>query len=269
MEKLAIRLLTWGIIGFLAQFTDGTLGMGYGAFSATLLIAAGLLPAIASASVHTAEIFTTLVSGGSHLFLGNVKKRWLLWLIIPGVFGGVAGAYFLASIPGNIMKPFVAGFLLLLGILVFYRFVRRKVVAVAQQTDPPDDDDTNLTTKSKTKLPVLGFIAAFVDAVGGGGWGPITTPGLILTENTEPRKVVGTVNLAEFFITIAISATFIITLGWESFDWRLVIALIIGGIIAAPLAAYLCRRLPIRILGILIGVLLIALNLRTLLMVLL
>lgn len=116
MERFTTRLLIWGLVGFLAQFIDGTLGMGYGAFSATLLIAGGLAPAIASASVHTAEIFTTLVSGGAHFWFGNVKKEWLLPLIIPGVIGGAAGAYFLVSIPGATMKPFVAGFLLLLGI---------------------------------------------------------------------------------------------------------------------------------------------------------
>ncbi len=266
MEKLLSRILLWGLVGLFAQFIDGTLGMGYGAFSATLLIASGVLPAMASASVHTAEIFTTLVSGGSHLFLGNVKKEWLFPLILPGVIGGAAGAYFLASVPGNTIKPFVAGFLLVLGIIILYRFLRKKSSATFNNVQ------TNVTTvrsaKSSAKLPVLGLIASFMDAVGGGGWGPIATPGLILTENTEPRRVVGTVNLAEFFITIAISGTFIVTLGWESFDWVLVGALLVGGVIAAPIAAYLCKRLPTRALGILIGVLLVGLNMRTLLIIL-
>jgi len=261
------RLLIWGLVGLLAQFIDGTLGMGYGAFSATLLIAAGIYPALASASVHTAEIFTTLVSGGSHLWFGNVKKDWLLPLVIPGVVGGAAGAYFLASLPGDTMKPFVAGFLLLLGIVVLYRFGLSK--ASAAVTEPSGGKNSSRPVKSLVKLPMLGFVAAFMDAFGGGGWGPIATPGLILTENTEPRKVVGTVNLAEFFITIVISVTFIATLGWESFDWGLVGALVVGGVIAAPIAAYLCRRLPTRVLGILIGLLLVGLNLRTLLIILL
>jgi len=263
------RLIVVALIGFLAQFIDGTLGMGYGVFSASLLIAGGLYPAIASATVHTAEVFTTLVSGGSHLFLGNVKKEWLLPLVIPGVVGGVAGAYFLTLIPGAMMKPFVAGLLLILGIIVLYRFISRKEVAPAPEADTLGTMNSSLLAKLPLKLPVLGLIAAFMDAVGGGGWGPIATPGLILSENTEPRKVVGTVNLAEFFVTIAISATFIATIGWESFKWDLVIVLIIGGVIAAPIAAYLCKRMPAKALGILIGLLLIGVNLRTLLIVLL
>jgi len=268
LERFSSRLLIWGVVGFLAQFIDGTLGMGYGAFSATLLIAAGLSPAIASASVHTAEIFTTLVSGGSHLFFGNVKKEWLLPLVIPGIIGGIGGAYFISSMPSSTMKPFVAGFLLLLGILVLYRFIRRKAVTAGPQAGSPGEKNSHGLVKSSVKFPVLGLVAAFMDAVGGGGWGPIATPGLILTGNTEPRKVIGTVNLAEFFVTIAESATFMIILGWEAFDWGLVGALLLGGVIAAPIAAYLCKRLPIKVLGILIGLLLVGLNLRTLLMVL-
>lgn len=263
------RLIVVAVIGLLAQFIDGTLGMGYGVFSASLLIAGGLYPAIASATVHTAEVFTSLVSGGSHLFFGNVKKEWLLPLIIPGVVGGATGAYFLTLIPGATMKPFVAGLLLILGIVVLYRFISWKAPAPAPEADPLPKRNSSLLAKLPLKLPLLGLIAAFMDAVGGGGWGPIATPGLILSENTEPRKVVGTVNLAEFFITIAISATFIATIGWESFSWDLVIALIIGGIIAAPIAAYLCKRMPAKALGILIGLLLIGVNLRTLLIVLL
>ena len=263
------RLIVVAIIGFFAQFIDGTMGMGYGVFSTSWLIAAGLYPAIASASVHTAEIFTTLFSGGFHFWFGNVKKEWLLPLIIPGIVGGIAGAYFLTSIPGDVVKPFIAGLLLLLGIIVLYRFIRRKVPITVSEADPPSGNSSSRSASSPARLPSLGFIAAFVDAVGGGGWGPIATPGLILSENTEPRKVVGTVNLAEFFITIAISATFIVTLGWESFRWDLVGALLIGGVIAAPIAAYLCRKLPTKALGILIGLLLISLNLRTLLVILL
>jgi len=261
------KLIVIALIGLLAQFIDGTLGMGYGVFSASLLITGGLYPAIASATVHTAEVFTTLVSGGSHLFLGNVKKEWLLPLIIPGAFGGATGAYLLTLIPGNTMKPFVAGLLLILGIVVLYRFISRREVAPAPEADPLPKSNSSFLSRLPLKLPALGLIAAFMDAVGGGGWGPIATPGLILSGNTEPRKVVGTVNLAEFFITIVISATFIATIGWESFSWDLVIALIIGGIIAAPIAAYLCKRMPAKVLGILIGLLLIGVNLRTLIIV--
>ena len=261
------RLILIAVIGFVAQFIDGSLGMGYGIFSASLLIAGGLYPVIASATVHTAEIVTTLFSGGSHLFFGNVKKEWLLPLVIPGVLGGVAGAYFLTLIPGATMKPFVAGLLLILGIIVLYRFMRRKVPAPVLEADPPQGRDSLPVAGSRLKLPALGLVAAFVDAVGGGGWGPIAAPGLILSENTEPRKVVGTVNLVEFFVTVAIVVTFIVTIGWESFEWNLVIALLIGGVIAAPIAAYLCKKMPAKLLGILIGLLLIGVNLRTLLIV--
>lgn len=261
------NLVVIAIIGFFAQFIDGTMGMGYGVFSASWLIAAGLYPAVASATVHTAQIFTTLVSGGSHLFFGNVKKEWLLPLVIPGVIGGVAGAYFLTSIPGDTMKPYIAGFLLILGALVLYRSITRKIPA--STTDFAKANGSQPHPISRLRLPLLGLTASFLDAVGGGGWGPIATPGLILSGNTEPRKVVGTVNLAEFFITIAISLTFIVTLGWKGFEWDLVIALLIGGIIAAPIAAYLCKRMPTKLLGILIGLLLIGLNLRTILTILL
>jgi uncharacterized membrane protein YfcA len=260
-----VALVIFFIIGFFAQFIDGTVGMGYGAFSASLLIGMGIMPALASASIHTAEIFTTLFSGISHLKFGNVKKEWLLLLIIPGAVGGGLGAWFLASIPGDTMKPFVAGFLIIMGAIMLYRFIPTK------KASKPSRLSKALSSPrfSSKKIPILGFIAAFFDAVGGGGWGPIATPGLILTENEEPRKVVGTVNLAEFFITIVIAATFFFTLGAGEYDWRMIGMLLIGGVIAAPIAAYLCKRLPARILGILVGAVLVAYNLRTLLVIML
>ena len=267
MEKVLNRIVIWGIIGFIAQFIDGTLGMGYGVFSASIIIATGVMPAIASASVHTAEIFTTLVSGGSHLFFGNVKKEWLIAMTVPGVIGGAAGAYFLASIPGGIIKPFVAAFLTILGLVILFRFIKYRAPSVRNHDDGARSSKVStVVNQRKIKLPALGFFAAFMDAVGGGGWGPIATPGLILGENAEPRKAIGTVNLVEFFVTISISVTFFLTLGWESYDWPLVGALMCGGVIAAPLAAFLCKKMPIRILGIFIGILLIATNLRTLIL---
>ena len=266
MEKALNRIIIWGIIGFIAQFIDGTLGMGYGVFSASIIIATGVMPAIASASVHTAEIFTTLVSGGSHLFFGNVKKEWLMVMTVPGVIGGAAGAYFLVSIPGDIIKPFVAAFLAILGLVILFRFIKYRAPSTRNHDGGAHSKVSSVVNRRKTKLPALGFFAAFMDAVGGGGWGPIATPGLILGENAEPRKAIGTVNLIEFFVTISISVTFFLTLGWESYDWPLVGALMCGGVIAAPLAAFLCKKLPIRILGISIGILLIATNLRTLIL---
>jgi uncharacterized membrane protein YfcA len=260
-----VALAIFLVIGFFAQFIDGTVGMGYGAFSASILIGMGIMPALASASIHTAEIFTTLFSGVSHLKFGNVKKEWLLPLIIPGAIGGGLGAWFLASIPGDTIKPFVAGFLLIMGAVMLYRFIPTK------KASNPSSLSKALSHPrvSSKKIPVLGFIAAFFDAVGGGGWGPIATPGLILTENEEPRKVIGTINLAEFFITIVIAGTFFITLGAGEYDWSMIGMLLIGGVIAAPLAAYLCKRLPARILGILVGAALVIYNLRTLVVALL
>lgn len=263
MEGL-VSLVIFFIIGYFAQFIDGTVGMGYGAFSASLLVGMGIMPVLASASIHTAEVFTTLFSGVSHLKLGNVKREWLLLLVIPGAVGGAAGAYFLTSIPGGTMKPFVAGFLLIMGMVMLYRFIPKKPSSPSRLSKAL----SNPRFSSK-KIAALGLVAAFFDAVGGGGWGPIATPGLILTENEEPRKVVGTVNLAEFFITIVEAATFFIILGAGEYDWRMIGALLVGGVIAAPLAAYLCRKLPVRILGILVGVALMGFNLRTLLMTLL
>lgn len=261
MDTLVLRLIIWGAMSFFAQFIDGTLGMGYGATLSTLLIAGGVAPAVASGSIHIAKVFSGLVSGGSHLWFGNVKKEWLLPLIIPGIIGGVCGAYLLASVQGDMIRPFIAGFLILLGVLIVYRFLRKK----KQKPETRGDSNTSQRRYSSLKLPVLGFIAAAADAIGGGGWGPIATPGLILTENTEPSKVVGTVNLAECFVAISISITLIAKIGFQSFNWPLVGAVMVGGIIAAPIAAYLCKKVPSRMLSILIGLLLIALNLRTLL----
>ena len=169
MDKALNRIIIWGVIGFLAQLIDGTLGMGYGVFSASIIIATGVMPAIASASVHTAEIFTTLVSGGSHLFFGNVKKEWLIAMTVPGVLGGAAGAYFLTSIPGDIIKPFVAVFLTILGLVILFRFIKYRAPSTQNNDRKVPGKVPNATSQFKTKLPALGFCAAFMDAVGGGG----------------------------------------------------------------------------------------------------
>jgi uncharacterized membrane protein YfcA len=247
-------LLVMLIVGYLAQFVDGTLGMGYGVFSASLLVSIGLYPVVASASVHTAEIFTTLLSGISHFKLGNVKRDLVLSLAIPGVIGGVTGAYFLASVPGKTIKPFVAAILLVMGLVILYRFLVWKNPITFEQNG-----------HSRWKLTLLGLVAGFMDAVGGGGWGPIATPSLILNGNDEPRQVVGSVNLVEFFVTLAETLTFLISVGPKAFRWDIVVALLVGGAIAAPSAAFLCKKLPAKALGALIGVALIGFNIRTLL----
>ncbi len=251
-----MNIIVLAVIGLLAQFIDGSLGMGYGVTSTSVLISIGFLPSVASASVHTAEIFTTLISGISHIRIGNFRKDIFFPLVIFGMIGGITGATILSSLPGKTIKPYIAVILLILGLVILLRFWFRKKTILNGEDSPV----------SKKKLALLGFIAALVDAIGGGGWGPIATPTLILSNKTTPRIVVGTVNAAEFFITLSISLTFIFTLGLENFMWKAVLALIIGGVISAPIAAYTCKKIPTRLLGILIGLLLMALNLRTIIM---
>ncbi|MBN1425153.1 sulfite exporter TauE/SafE family protein [Candidatus Fermentibacteria bacterium] len=267
-ERHLSYLLTIGLIGFVAQFVDGTLGMGYGVFSTTLLMAAGLAPAIASASVHTAETVTTLVSGVAHHRLGNVDRKLVTALVIPGVFGGVAGALFLSNVPGKIVKPWVAGILLVMGIIVIWRFVARGEVDETPSADEKSQIGPNGAGLSRMRLTVVGFVAAALDAFGGGGWGPVTTPTLLLGHNVKPHRVVGSVNMSEFFVTTAITVTFLFSIGPENFDWTIVACMLVGGVIAAPTAAWLCRKLPHKLLGILIGVLLVLTNLRTIILTL-
>ncbi|MCU0612935.1 MAG: sulfite exporter TauE/SafE family protein, partial [Candidatus Eisenbacteria bacterium] len=213
-ERSLSYLLTITVIGFVAQFVDGTLGMGYGVFSATLLVAAGLAPVLVSASVHAAEVVTTLVSGVAHHSFGNVDRRLVLSLVIPGMIGGVAGALFLANVDGKVVKPWVAGILLVMGIIIIWRFVAKgSVEESAACCGDGATVEQGSSGLSRTKLAIVGFIAAAFDAFGGGGWGPITTPTLLLGHNVKPHKVVGSVNLCEFFVTVAITVTFIFSVG--------------------------------------------------------
>lgn len=239
------------VLGLFAQYVDGVLGMGYGATSSAFLISAGFLPALVSASVHTAEIFSSFVSGVSHLKFGNVDWRIALPLMGTGALGGVIGAYILTSIPGETVKPFVALLLLVLGIRIFVRFlVKNRGVSAKREF-------------SQVYLLGLGFTGGVVDAVGGGGWGPICTSTLVAANRTEPRYVIGSVNLAEFFTTSAIVATFAVTLGFEAFLWQITIPLIIGGVMIAPVAAYTCGRISQTILGAAVGTIIVVLNTRT------
>lgn len=251
-----MTLLFFLVAGLCAQLIDGSLGMGFGVISSTILVGLGVVPALASASVHTAEIATTLASGTSHLRLGNVKKEWLLPLTVPGIVGGVLGAILLSNIPGGTMKPYVAGFLLFMGLVMIYRFTlhKAKIATSAKSGKVP-----------WKKMVGLGLVAAFFDAIGGGGWGPIATPGLILTEGEEPRKVIGTVNFAEFFVTIAEAVTFFIILGSKEYDWGSIGMIALGGVCMAPIAAWLTKKMPPRVLGLLAGIVVVLYNLRTLL----
>lgn len=252
------KLIILALIGFCAQLVDGALGMAYGVTSTSLLLLSGIAPAIASASVHMAEVVTTAASGISHIKFGNVDKQVVKRLILPGSIGAFLGATFLSSIPGDIIKPYISLFLLSLGIFVIYKFLfKMKVHEPIQTKNRP---------KNKQLVP-LGFVAGFMDATGGGGWGPIATPVLLTGNSMEPRKVVGTVDTSEFAIAVSATLGFLLTLGWEEVSYQWVIALMIGGVIAAPIAAWLVKIIPTILLGTLVGGVIIITNVRTLLTV--
>lgn len=182
------------IFGFFAEYIDGALGMAYGVTSSSLILTLGVAPAIASASVHTAEVATTLFAGISHWKFGNIRKDIAIPLIIPGVIGGVTGATLLTYVPAQLTKPVITVFLLLIGAIIFFRYLVKKQILIV---DKPI---------SKRGLSTLGFVAAFCDACAGGGWGPIATPTLMMTNKSQPRKVIGSVDSSEFFVTLAETA---------------------------------------------------------------
>ncbi|TGB03548.1 sulfite exporter TauE/SafE family protein [Halobacillus salinus] len=250
------KLIIFALIGFFAQLIDGALGMAFGLTSSSLLLAYGVAPAIASASIHMAEIATTAASGVSHYKFGNVDKKLMLTLVIPGSISAFFGAAFLSSLPGYLMKPFISGFLLLLGIYILFRFLLQKA-----EERPPSG---NIHLKKRFLYP-LGAVAGFLDAVGGGGWGPVNTPVLLSQKGATPRKVIGTVDTSEFAVTISATLGFVLFLGWEQFNWLWVGAFVIGGVIAAPIAAWLVRVMPTYILGVLVGGFIILTNTNTIL----
>jgi uncharacterized membrane protein YfcA len=216
-------LLVFALIGFAAQLVDGALGMAFGQLSSTILISIGVPPAAASAGVHTAETFTTAVSGISHVAHRNVDWRLFFRIVIPGVIGGVLGAYVLTQISADTARPFVLAYLTALGLYLFYRGLMHK----------------HTERRPKVVSP-LGLVGGFLDAAGGGGWGAIVTSNL-LVQGSNPRKTIGTVNTAEFFLTVTISATFIAALGWEAFTIATT-GLLIGGVLAAPFGAIIAKR---------------------------
>lgn len=216
-------LLIFIAVGFAAQLVDGALGMAYGQISSTLLISLGVPPAAASAGVHAAETFTTAVSGISHTAHRNVDWRLFGRLVIPGVIGGVLGAYVLTAVDAGVAKPFVLTYLTALGLYLFYRGVMHRH-----------------TERRPRIVSPLGLVGGFLDAAGGGGWGGIVTSNL-LVQGSNPRKTIGTVNTAEFFLTVTISATFLATLGWQAFTTATV-GLLIGGVLAAPFGALIAKR---------------------------
>jgi uncharacterized protein len=216
-------LIPFMLIGFAAQLVDGALGMAYGQISSTLLISMGVQPKLASAGVHAAETVTTGVSAISHVAHGNVDWWLFFKIVVPGMIGGILGAYVLTAIAGGTAKPFVLAYLTALGLYLFYRGVRHRH-----------------TERRPKVISPLGLVGGFLDAAGGGGWGAVVTSNL-LVQGANPRHTIGTVNTAEFFVTVTISATFLATLGWEAFTLPTA-GLLIGGVLAAPFGAWFAKR---------------------------
>jgi uncharacterized membrane protein YfcA len=245
------KLIVLALVGCAAQLVDGALGMGYGVTSTTLLLLAGIAPASASASVHLAEIGTTLAAGAAHWRFGNVDWSVVRRIALPGATGAFLGATVLSSIPTDIAAPWMAGILLALGAYLLLRFSR----PIGTRTDRRP-----LRTRF---LAPLGLVAGFVDATGGGGWGPVATPSLLVSGRMEPRKVIGSVDASEFVVAAAASVGFLIGLSSSGFVFPLVAALLAGGLVAAPIAAYLVRIVPAQLLGAIVGGMIILTNART------
>jgi uncharacterized membrane protein YfcA len=234
-------LVPFILIGFIAQMIDGALGMAFGQISSTLLVSMGVPPAAASAGVHTAETFTTAVSGISHVAHGNVDWRLFFRIVIPGVIGGILGAYVLTQVDASTAKPIVLTYLTALGLYLFYRGVMHRH-----------------TERQPKIVSPLGLAGGFLDAAGGGGWGGIVTSNL-LVQGSNPRRTIGTVNTAEFFVTVTISATFIATMGLKAFTTATA-GLLIGGVEAAPFGAWIAKRINPDLLLTLVGALLTAVS---------
>ncbi|WP_166920940.1 sulfite exporter TauE/SafE family protein [Flavobacterium poyangense] len=239
------EFLVFFFIGVFAQLVDGTLGMGYGATSTSFLLAYGVPPVISSTGVHVAEMFTTGASAISHHRFGNINKKLVKNLLIPGVLGSAIGAYLLSDvIDGDVIKPFIAVYMIILAVIIIRKALLKNII------------------KKKTKK--LGFLATFggfMDAVGGGGWGPIVTSTL-LGRGRNPRYTIGSVNAAEFAVSFASGITFMLFGGIHG--WQVIIGLILGGVIAAPLAAFLVNKIKRKPMMIAVGILIILLSLKTL-----
>lgn len=245
---MEVTILLYVLVGFVAQMIDGALGMAYGVSSNTFLLSLGIPPAAASASVHMAEVVTTGISGFSHWRLGNVDWKLVKRLLLPGVLGGIAGAYILTSIDGNIIKPWIAAYLLFMGGLIIY-----KAYTITPRKKPDEYHGP--------RVSLLGVIGGFCDAIGGGGWGPVVTSTLV-ARGKFPRTTIGSVNFSEFFVTLAQSVVFVFTLNFLEY-WQIIVGLLVGGGIAAPLAARMAKDLPVKTLMIMVGVLIIILSIRT------
>lgn len=245
VQGLDENLLAFFLIGVFAQLVDGALGMGYGATSTSFLLAYGVSPVLSSTAVHVSEMFTTGASALSHHRFGNINKKLVRHLLIPGVLGSITGAYLLSDVvDGDIIKPFIAVYMIILAAVIIRKALRKSLV------------------KKKTKkLGILAVFGGFMDSVGGGGWGPIVTSTL-LGRGRNPKYTIGSVNAAEFAISFASGITFMLFGGIHG--WQIIFGLILGGVISAPIAAYLVNRIKRKPMMIAVGVLIIVLSLKTL-----
>src|SRR5918997_1176828 len=247
------NFLLLAIVGLIAQLVDGSLGMAYGVTSQSLLLTIGIAPALASASVHIAEVGTTAASGVSHWRFGNVDWAKVWPLAIPGAIGAFFGAVVVSSfITAEAAEPIVAIFLFGLGVFVLARFSFRR-----------HERPVEVRPISRGFLSPLGLVAGFLDAAGGGGWGPISTPTLLSSGRMEPRKIIGTVDTSEFVVALSASIGFLLTLSFAAIPWQVVGALLVGGVVAAPIAAFVVRILPMRVLGTAVGGVILITNMRT------
>lgn len=243
---MVLELVGFVFVGFLAQLIDGALGMAYGVTATSVLLQLGAPPAVASASVHAAEVFTTGASGLAHWRMRNVDWHLIVRLAVPGVIGGIIGAYLLSSFPADLIRPFISLYLLVMGGVILVRAFGVKAEPLDLRTHP---------------VGLLGLVGGFLDAVGGGGWGPVVASRLIGSGGT-PRIVIGSVNASEFFLTFSISITFFATIGLEL--WPVITGLVVGGVLAAPIGALLAARIPAKPLMIMVGCLISALSIANL-----
>jgi uncharacterized protein len=242
-------IAAFALAGGLAQLVDGTLGMGFGVMSATVLLLMGVAPATASAATHAAKLPTTLVSGLSHWRVGNVDPKVLVRVALPGMIGGFLGAVVLTSISLASAKAWMSGLLLFFGLVIFARFgLGIRLIPVPERGN------------TARWLSPIGLLGGFVDATGGGGWGPVVTPSLLTVTRHEPRKVVGTVSAAEFLVAVSVSMGFLTGLAHHDIPWVAVGGLVLGGVIVAPFAARLAGRLPHAPMGTMVGGLIILVN---------
>ncbi|MCR4031688.1 MULTISPECIES: sulfite exporter TauE/SafE family protein [Flavobacterium] len=239
------NLLVFFLIGVFAQLVDGALGMGYGATSTSFLLAYGVSPVLSSTAVHVSEMFTTGASALSHHRFGNINKKLVKHLLIPGVLGSITGAYLLSDvIDGDIIKPFIAVYMIILAVVIIRKALRK-----------------NVEKKKTKKLGILAVFGGFMDSVGGGGWGPIVTSTL-LGRGRNPKYTIGSVNAAEFAISFASGITFMLFGGIHG--WQIIIGLILGGVISAPVAAFLVNKIKRKPMMVAVGILIIVLSLKTL-----